>query len=105
VRGPSREPGFPAHGDVAGLIAVAHTLPYDMEVAGPGNLLPRRDWRDPVPTLVIVGTASMPWMLPGTRRGRGGHPRGRHLELAGEDHGTPGSHPDALLQPLVEFFG
>jgi pimeloyl-ACP methyl ester carboxylesterase len=89
-----------------GLVAVAHTLPYDMEVAGPGNVLPsERLAAISVPTLVIVGTASMPWMLPGTRAAAAAIPGARHLELAGEDHGTPGSHPDALLQPLVEFFG
>lgn len=88
-----------------GLVAVAHTLPYDMEIAGPGNVLPsERLAAISVPTLVIVGTASMPWMLPGTRAAAAAIPGARHLELAGEDHGTPGSHPDALLQPLVEFF-
>jgi pimeloyl-ACP methyl ester carboxylesterase len=89
----------------AGLVALAHTLPYDVEITGPGNVLPlQRLASISVPTLIIVGTASMPWMLPGTRAAAAAIPRARHLELAGEDHGTPHTHPDVLLQPLLDFF-
>ncbi|MGA3183474.1 MAG: alpha/beta hydrolase [Candidatus Dormibacteria bacterium] len=88
-----------------GLVAVAHTLPYDVEITGPGNVLrPGRLGAISVPTLIIAGTASMPWMLPGTRAAAAAIPGGRHLELAGADHGTPQSHPDVLLQPLLDFY-
>jgi pimeloyl-ACP methyl ester carboxylesterase len=88
-----------------GLVALAHTLPYDVEITGPGNVLhPDRLGAIPVPTLVIVGTASLPWMLPGTRATAVAIPGARHLELPGEDHGTPHSHPAVLLQPLLDFF-
>ena len=88
-----------------GLVALAHTLPYDVDITGPGNLLPAdRLARIAVPTLVIVGTSSLPWMLRGTRAVAAAIPGAHHLELAGEDHGTPHSHPDVLLAPLLDFF-
>jgi pimeloyl-ACP methyl ester carboxylesterase len=88
----------------AGLVGLAHTLPYDVEITGPGNVLdPDRLATIAVPVLVIAGTASMPWMLPGTRAVAAAIPGARHLELEGEDHGAPHAHPEALLLPILEF--
>jgi pimeloyl-ACP methyl ester carboxylesterase len=89
----------------AGLVALAHTLPYDVEITGPGNILPvQRLAGVAVPTLVIVGTASMPWMLPGTQVVADAIPGAHRLELEGENHGTPCAHPEVLLPVLLDFF-
>jgi pimeloyl-ACP methyl ester carboxylesterase len=88
----------------AGLVAVAPTLPYDVEITGPGNVIPaERLAQIRVPTLVIAGTASMPWMLPGTRAAAAAIPGARHVTLEGEDHGTPWSHPGVLVPVLLDF--
>jgi len=87
-----------------GLVELAHTLPYDVDVTGPGNVLPAaRLSTITVPTLVIVGTASIPWMLPGTQMVADTIPGAHRLELEGGDHGTPRAHPEALLPALLDF--
>ena len=51
-----------------GLVRLAHTLPYDVEITGPGNRLrPDHLAEVAVPALVIAGTAGFPWMMAGTR--------------------------------------
>ncbi|MGO8687290.1 MAG: alpha/beta fold hydrolase [Candidatus Dormibacteria bacterium] len=88
----------------AGLVALAHTLPYDVEITGPGNALPVELLAEiPVPTLVIAGTASMAWMLPGTRAVAAAIPGARHVTIEGVDHGAPQAHPERLLPVLRDF--
>jgi pimeloyl-ACP methyl ester carboxylesterase len=88
----------------SGLVSLAHTLPYDVEITGPGNVLPAARLAEiRVPTLVISGTASMPWMLQGTRAVAAAIPGARHLTLEGADHGTPLAHPEVVIPPLLDF--
>jgi pimeloyl-ACP methyl ester carboxylesterase len=88
----------------SGLVDLAHTLPYDMDVTGPGNVLPAERLSSiAVPVLVLAGTASMPWMLPGTRAVAAAIPGARHMALEGADHGTPHAHPEVLVPLLLDF--
>jgi pimeloyl-ACP methyl ester carboxylesterase len=98
IEGTRRSPGW------AGMVGLAHTIAYDVEIVGPGNVLPSaRLAAISVPVLVVAGTASMPWMIPGTRATAAAIPGARHLALEGEDHGTPQAHPEALLPLLRDF--
>jgi pimeloyl-ACP methyl ester carboxylesterase len=87
-----------------GLVRLAHTLPYDVEITGPGNRL-RLDHlaQVAVPALVIAGNAGFPWMMSGTRAAAAAIPGGRHLTLEGGDHGTPQTHPELLLPLILDF--
>jgi len=83
-----------------GLEAIAHTLPYDLAVVGPGtvpvDLLKQVD----VPTLVVVGAAS-PEPLRAAGRAVAAGVAGAHLEvLDGVDHSAP---PEALAPPVARF--
>lgn len=60
-----------------GLVRLAHTLPYDVEITGPGNRLrPDHLAEVAVPALVIAGTAGFPWMMAGTRAAAAAIPGG-----------------------------
>jgi pimeloyl-ACP methyl ester carboxylesterase len=83
-----------------GLEAIAHTLPYDLAVIGPGtvpvDLLKQVD----VPTLVVAGSAS-PEPLVAAARAVAGAVDGAELALVeGADHGAP---PDVLAAPVRRF--
>ena len=84
----------------ADLEAIAHTLPYDLAVIGPGtvpvDLLKQVD----VPTVVVAGAASPPPLLAAARAVADGVP-GAHLEvLDGVDHSAP---PEVLAPPVARF--
>jgi pimeloyl-ACP methyl ester carboxylesterase len=88
----------------AGLVGLAHTLPYDLEVTGPGSALPvSRLGAIAVPTVVMVGSASFDWMLPSGRDTAAAIPGARLLVLDGLDHGSPGGKPTALVPAILEF--
>ncbi len=90
----------------AGLVGLAHTLPYDIEVTGPGSVLPAsRLGAIAVPTVVMVGSASFDWMLPSGRDTAAAIPGARLLVLDGLDHGAPGSNPTALVPAILELLG
>jgi pimeloyl-ACP methyl ester carboxylesterase len=81
---------------------LAHTLPYDTAVCGPGMVLPAgRFAAITVPVLAIGGGASPPW-LPAA----GAIPGTRYVTLDGQDHGVlnqpealqPSAHPDGRGQ-------
>lgn len=98
--------GFKATPMWPGLTRVAHTVPYDVDVTGPGNLLPAdRLARITAPTLVMAGTAGFDWMLAGARAVVAAIPGARLQEFEGLDHGAPGSRPEALLPALRDFLG
>ena len=87
-----------------GQVRLAHTLPYDVEITGPGNRLQAdRLAQVAVPALIIAGTAGFPWMMAGTRAAAAAIPGGRHLTIEGGDHGTPQAHPELLLPVLLDF--
>ncbi len=82
------------------LEAIAHTLPYDMAVIGPGtvpvDLLKQVD----VPTLVVVGAASPEPLIAAGRAVAAGVPDAQLEVLDGVDHGAA---PDALAPPVIRF--
>jgi pimeloyl-ACP methyl ester carboxylesterase len=86
-----------------GLTALAHTLPYDVTICGPGNALPDGHLATiTVPTLAISGGASAAWLQAGARAVAATVPGARHLTLAGQDHGVL-NQPAALRPVLLAF--
>lgn len=88
-----------------GLEAVAHTTVYDLAVMSDtmsGKPLPT-EWADmvSVPTLVIVGGNSEPWIQNSTKALADLLPDARRFSLPGADHSAD---PAALAPVLSEFF-
>jgi pimeloyl-ACP methyl ester carboxylesterase len=84
---------------------LAHTLPYDVAVCGPGCALPAdRLAGVTVPVLAIGGGDSPGWMRAAARAVADAVPGGRHLTLDGQDHGVL-HQPEALLPALTGFLG
>jgi pimeloyl-ACP methyl ester carboxylesterase len=82
---------------------LAHTLPYDATICGPGNVLPaERFGKITAPTLAIGGGTSAAWLSAGARAVAEVIPGSRHLTLEGHDHGVL-NHPDALGPILRDF--
>ena len=86
------------------LEAVAHTLPYDMRVMG-GNLsgkpLQADRWASvTIPTLVIDGVASPPWLGNAAQGLVDVLPEARRLTIEGQTHDVD----PALLAPVLEEF-
>lgn len=82
---------------------LAHTLPYDVAVCGPGNDLPTdRLATIAAPTLAIGGSLSPAWLRAAARAVADAVPGGRYVTLDGQDHGVL-HQPDALRPLLVDF--
>ncbi|GAA4530165.1 alpha/beta fold hydrolase [Amycolatopsis samaneae] len=81
---------------------LAHTLPYDLTICGPGNRLPGWLGEITVPTLVIGGGASPAWMPAGARAAAEAVPGGVYHTLEGQAHGVL-QHPKTLLPLLTDF--
>lgn len=88
----------------AGTVAMAPTMAYDhaiLEYGSKGGTLPEHLVRLAVmPTLVIHGTASPPFVHDTATRIASLLPNGKQAVLEGQDHFVP---PDALAPVLVEF--
>jgi pimeloyl-ACP methyl ester carboxylesterase len=85
------------------LTALAHTLPYDVAVCGPGCVLPAdRLATITAPTLAIAGDQSPDWLRTATRAVADAIPGARHVTLEGQDHGVL-NQPEAL-RPLLRDF-
>ncbi len=94
-----------------GLLAVAHTLPYDATIMGDsqsGSPLPLRKWAGVrVPTLVMDGTLFLGraeghgWMRHGADEIARILPNAQRRTLEGQDHGPA---DDVLAAALKEFF-
>jgi pimeloyl-ACP methyl ester carboxylesterase len=85
----------------AGLEAVAHTLVYDDEVMGDGQV-PVAVLTSVTPrVLVLDGGASPAWMREAARVVAKTVPRGRHHTLTGQTHEVA---PQVLAPALAEFF-
>lgn len=84
--------------------ALAHTLPYDLEICGPGGR-PRLAnlARITAPALVIGGGASPDALQDGARVAAEAVPGARHEILAGQDHGVL-QYPETLEPLLTDFF-
>ncbi|MCW2859042.1 MAG: alpha/beta hydrolase [Actinoallomurus sp.] len=91
-------------GDMWGwFTGLAHTLPYDLAVCGPGCALPAdRLATVTVPTLAVAGGDSPEWMRAAVRAVAATVPGARHVTLDGQDHGVL-HEPGALAPVLTEF--
>ena len=85
------------------MTGIAHSLPYDVAVCGPGLALPAdRLATIRVPTLVVDGGESPDWMRSATRAVADAIPGARYATLDGQDHGVL-NQPEALRPLLVNF--
>lgn len=84
------------------LEAVAPTLPYDRAAMGDDRKVPTERVRGlSVPTLVMNGTMSPPFMAETAAALAAAIPHGRHATLEGQGHDVS---PEALAPVLTEFF-
>ena len=82
--------------------ALAHTLAYDARIMGDYSVPVDIAAKVTVPTLVLDGSASMPFMKPGTDALAAALPNGSRRTLADQRHDVDA----AVLAPvLAEFFG
>jgi pimeloyl-ACP methyl ester carboxylesterase len=85
----------------AGLEALTHTLPYDIELTGdqgiPADLLATIT----VPVLVVGGGKSPDWFQRTVRETAAAVPGARLVTVEGYDHGVP---PEVIAPVLTEFF-
>lgn len=84
-------------------VNLAHTLPYDLAVCGPGNHLPAdRLAAITIPVLSLSGGAGEAWMAISAAAVADAVAHGRHEVVPGQDHGVL-SAPESLLEPLTTF--
>jgi pimeloyl-ACP methyl ester carboxylesterase len=94
--------GSPMWGWFTGL---AHTLPYDVTLCGPGMRLPAsRLAAITVPVLAIGGGASPPWLPAAAQAVADAVLEARYVTLDGQDHGVL-QQPGALRPLLTSHFG
>ncbi len=88
----------------AGSEALAHTIAYDGTIMGDtasGTPAPLEKWRSvTIPTLVIDGGASPPFMHHAAQAIAHILPHARHVTLAGQDHGPA---TEVLVPVLAQF--
>jgi pimeloyl-ACP methyl ester carboxylesterase len=95
--------GMRAGDSWAFLVRLAHTLPYDVAVCGPGLVIPRdRLAKIDVPVLAINGSESWPWIAASTHAVADAIPGARHVSLEGQDHSV--LHNPAALRPVIVDF-
>jgi pimeloyl-ACP methyl ester carboxylesterase len=83
---------------------LAHTLPYDVILTGPGMRLPAGRFAGiTVPVLAIGGGDSPSWLPSAARAVAEVVPGGRYVTLDGQDHGVL-QQPGALRSLLSSFF-
>jgi pimeloyl-ACP methyl ester carboxylesterase len=81
--------------------ALAHTLAYDATIMGDHLLPTERAASVTVPTLVIAGGASFPFMRESARVLAEVIPDGQHRTLEGQEHNVA---PEALAPVMMEYF-
>jgi pimeloyl-ACP methyl ester carboxylesterase len=85
----------------AGLEALAHTLPYDLAIAGDQGIPADELAKITVPVLILGGANSPEWFKQTVEATAAVTPGARLVMLEGQDHGVP---PEALTPVLTEFF-
>ncbi|MGE5291156.1 MAG: alpha/beta fold hydrolase [Micromonosporaceae bacterium] len=97
--------GMRANPQMWGLFTkIAHTLPYDVTICGPGAVMPAdRLAAIEIPTLAIGGSLSPEALTAPARAVANAIPGARHITLEGQDHGVL-NQPEALRALLTEFF-
>ncbi|HVC38356.1 MAG TPA: alpha/beta hydrolase [Candidatus Dormibacteraeota bacterium] len=84
-------------------VGLASSLPFDAAVCGPGMELPAERLASiRVPTLVLNGGNTPPWLAASSRAVAQIIPGAAHRVVEGQDHGVL-QQPDALRDVLVEF--
>ncbi len=84
------------------LVAVAPTLAYDKAAMGPDRAVPTaRAARLTIPTLVMNGSLTLPFIQEAAAALAAALPQGRHLTLEGQSHDVSS---DALAPILADFF-
>ena len=83
-----------------GLLAVAHTLPYDLGLANSGVVPAARYTAIPVPTLVLDGGDSAPWAARAGARVASVVRGATRMTIAGQHHGVD----DAAVAPTLAGF-
>lgn len=97
--------GMQASQDWPWFTRLAHTLPYDVAICGPGARFPIGRLEEiAVPTLAIGGGTSPDFLRAGAQAVAKAVPGGRYETLAGQDHGVL-RQPEALRELLTAFFG
>jgi hypothetical protein len=81
--------------------ALAHTLVYDATIMGDYSLPTERAATVTVPTLVMAGGASFPFMRETAQALSDVFPDGQHRTLEGQEHNVD---PAVLAPVLEEFF-
>lgn len=88
-----------------GLVAIAHSLPYDVGLFERDATLPAATAAAiRVPTLVINGTNSGDFLVAGARSVADAVRGAEHVEIEGEDHMVL-QRPEHLTPPLTRFLG
>jgi len=82
--------------------ALAHTLAYDATIMGDYALPVAKAATIKIPTIVIDGGASFPFMRPTADALAQAMPHAQRRTLAGQEHNVA---PEVLAPVLVEFFG
>lgn len=84
---------------------MAGSLPFDLAACGPGMDLPRQQLASiAVPTLVLNGGNTAPWLADASRAVAGAIPGAVHRVIDGQDHGIL-QQPGALREVLTGFLG
>lgn len=101
---PEMVAGMRASGMWDWFTGLAHTLPYDVALGGPGLTLPaERLARISVPVLTIGGSQSPRWLPAAARAVADAIPGARYVTLDGQDHGVL-NQPEALMPLLTIFY-
>jgi pimeloyl-ACP methyl ester carboxylesterase len=96
--------GMRASGMWGWFTGLAHTLPYDVALGGPGLALPAERFAQiSAPVLAIGGSQSPPWLPAAARAVADVVPGARYTTLDGQDHGVL-NQPESLLPLLTAFY-
>ncbi len=85
----------------AGLEALTHTLPYDLELTGDRGVPADHLAAITVPVLVLGGANSPDWFHRTVEETTAAIPGARLVTLEGQDHGAP---PEVITPVMTEFF-
>jgi hypothetical protein len=83
------------------LVAIAHTLPYDLALSGDGVIPTERLTSITVPTLALDGAESPEWAARVASAVAAAVPGGTRATLAGQNHMVD---QEVLAPVLAEFF-
>lgn len=97
---PEYLPAIESGPDFPGMVAIAHTLAYDLAICGDGRASVARLAHVATPTLVLDGGNSPAWAARAAVAVAAAIPGARRRTVEGQDHGAA---PDAIAPLIVEF--